>query len=128
MNIKSIRRQNLLKLIEERFEGNKAAFARAIDRPAPNVHRMLIDVETVPVEKGKKDNRGIGEKLARDIEGKLGLGPLWLDQANPHETMALSQDEAVFIEKIKREIETRQVPDHMRETILAILGSSPQKK
>jgi hypothetical protein len=74
MSIKATRRQNLIRLISERFEWNKAAFARAIDRPAPNVHRMLVDVES------DKDKRGIGEELARDIESRLGLPPLWLDQ------------------------------------------------
>lgn len=72
MNVKARRRRNLLELIEQRFGGNRAAFARAIDRPAPNVHRMLTE--------GEGDKRGIGEDLARSIEGKLGLEPLTLDR------------------------------------------------
>lgn len=71
MNIKALRRANLLRLIASKFDGNKAAFARAIDRPAPNVHRMLAD--------GDSDKRGIGEDLARDIERKCSLPPMWLD-------------------------------------------------
>lgn len=55
------------------YGGNKAAFARAINRPAPNVHRMLTESDG--------DKRGIGEDLARDIETKLFLPPGYLDQA-----------------------------------------------
>lgn len=75
--IKHCRRDRVLLLIKERFDGNKAAFAKAIGRPAPNVHRMLA------IGSGK-DQRGIGEELARDIEKSLDLPHLWLDQ--PTET------------------------------------------
>jgi SOS-response transcriptional repressor LexA len=71
--IKHCRRDRVLLLIKDRFDGNKAAFAKAIGRPAPNVHRMLA------IGSGK-DQRGIGEDLARDIEKTLGLPHLWLDQ------------------------------------------------
>lgn len=76
MNIKDVRRNNVLALIDARFKGNRAAFARDIGRPAPNIHRMLADEES-GIEK-----RGIGEKLARDIEEKLGLAPYFLDSIN----------------------------------------------
>lgn len=69
--IKERRRSKVVKLITERFGGNKAAFAKAIGRPAPNVHRMLAE---------GKDARGIGEELARDIEKTLSLRPYWLDE------------------------------------------------
>jgi SOS-response transcriptional repressor LexA len=73
--IKERRRSRVLKLINEKFSGNKAAFAKAIGRPAPNVHRMLAE----PSVSGK-EARGIGEELARDIEKKLGIKPYWLDE------------------------------------------------
>jgi SOS-response transcriptional repressor LexA len=73
--IKERRRSRVLRLINEKFGGNKSAFAKAIGRPAPNVHRMLAE----PSEAGK-EARGIGEELARDIERKLAISPYWLDQ------------------------------------------------
>lgn len=75
--IKRNRRANVLRLIAERYRGNKAAFAREINRPPPNVHRMLGE--------GEGDRRGIGEDLARDIENKLGLAPGWLDRGQGEE-------------------------------------------
>lgn len=74
--VKERRRSKVLLLIKEKFGGNKAAFAKAIGRPAPNVHRMLADRS----EDSSKEARGIGEDLARDIEKKLGLRPHWLDE------------------------------------------------
>lgn len=73
--IKERRKARVLELITDRFGGNKAAFAKAIGRPAPNVHRMLAEPSGAA-----KDARGIGEELARDIENLLGLRPLWLDE------------------------------------------------
>lgn len=74
MSAKAIRRLNLLTLVRERFNGNQAAFARAIGRPAPNVSRMLAEPED-----SAKDRRRIGEELARDIENRLSLSPGYLD-------------------------------------------------
>ena len=72
MDINAIRRSRLHKILQERFAGNKSALSRAIERPSPNIHRMLS-------ETGDGRQSGIGDKLARDIEKKLGLPILWLD-------------------------------------------------
>lgn len=66
-----IRRANLLKLIDERFEGNKGRFADTVGRKRPLIYRLFSDAEA--------SRRDIGEELARDIEHKLGLKPGWLD-------------------------------------------------
>lgn len=66
-----IRRTNLLKLIDERFEGNRGRFADTVGRKRPLIYRLFSDVEG--------SRRDIGEELARDIEHKLGLKPGWLD-------------------------------------------------
>lgn len=66
-----IRRANLLKLIDERFEGNKGRFADTVGRKRPLIYRLFSDAEG--------SRRDIGEELARDIEHKLGLKPGWLD-------------------------------------------------
>lgn len=80
MNIKDIRRQNVQRLIRDRFNGNQAAFARAIERPAPNVSRMLKAPPNDPDD--TSDKRGIGEDLARDVERRLGLAHGFLDNPN----------------------------------------------
>lgn len=74
----SHRRTNLLRLINERFEGKKGRFADAIGRERPLIYRLFSNTA------GSK--RNIGEELARDIEHKLGLTPGWLDQ--DHTTQA----------------------------------------
>lgn len=66
-DIHAVRREAVLRVIDERFGGSRSAFARAIDRPLPNVSRMLRD------EEAGKDSRKIGEDLARHIESSLGL-------------------------------------------------------
>lgn len=74
----SHRRTNLLRLIDERFEGKKGRFADAIGRERPLIYRLFSNTA------GSK--RNIGEELARDMEHKLGLTPGWLDQ--DHTTQA----------------------------------------
>lgn len=60
-----LRRTNLLRLIEERFDGNKGRFADAIGRKRPQVYRLFSDAPA--------SRRDIGEELAREIEKQLGL-------------------------------------------------------
>jgi SOS-response transcriptional repressor LexA len=62
------RRANIKRLINERFAGNATAFGVAIKRSQSQVSQW------------QSDFRSIGEKLARDIEQKLGLPPKWLDE------------------------------------------------
>jgi len=61
------RREALKRLIDERFEGKQADFARAINRSPSLVWQCL------------SGHRNIGEKLAREIESKLRLKKGWLD-------------------------------------------------
>lgn len=64
-------RVNSMKLLlDERFRGNQAKFARAIDR-SPNLVWQYLN-----------EHRTMGEKFARHIEFSLGLEPGWLD-GNP---------------------------------------------
>ena len=73
--INSIRRTNLSALVDERFEGNRAAFCRATGKN-PNLINLILT-------KNPELQRGIGEKLCRDIEAKLDLPTGWLDQRSP---------------------------------------------
>jgi hypothetical protein len=66
-----VRRLNLKKFIDEKFDGNRAAFSRAAGKNA-----NLIVLALAPNEKIR---RSIGERLARDIEETMGLPNGWLD-------------------------------------------------
>ena len=66
-----LRLENLRKLIAM-HDDNKAKLARALDC-TPSFLTHLT---------GDRPIRTIGEKLARDIEGKLGLVSGWLDAAH----------------------------------------------
>lgn len=73
--INQIRRNNLSALIDERFEGNRAAFSRATGKN-PNLINLILT-------KNPELQRGIGEKLCRDIEVRLDLPVGWFDQRSP---------------------------------------------
>lgn len=101
MRIKDLRRKRLRVLIDRYFAGNVAAFARAIKRPAPNVHRWLAT--------DKPYGQGISEDVARDIEAHTGVGADFLDTDDgtqdppatattltPHEERMLSLWRALF--------------------------------
>lgn len=71
MDIFEIRRQNLRLLVKEKFNGKIAALAGAVDRAASYLSRCLTD--------NPSHRKGIGERVARDIESKLLLPVNWLD-------------------------------------------------
>ncbi|UDL04003.1 helix-turn-helix domain-containing protein [Marinobacter sp. CA1] len=69
------RREAVKRLIDERFGGKQADFARAINRSPSLVWQCL------------NGHRNIGEKLAREIENKLRLKPGWLDGPSIESTL-----------------------------------------
>lgn len=71
MNVFEIRRLNLIAFIAAKFEGNRASFCRSSGKN-PNLINLVLT-------KNSDYRRNIGEKLARDIEEKAGMQPLWLD-------------------------------------------------
>ncbi|WP_148716463.1 S24 family peptidase [Chitinolyticbacter meiyuanensis] len=71
MQIQQIRHANLVKLLNERFDGVIAQLAKASGKDR-NYVRFLIYPE-------KPGGRAMGEKLAREIETALGLPSGWLD-------------------------------------------------
>lgn len=71
MEISDLRRQNLRRILDTRFNGKKSALAEAIDREASYISRCLSD---------KAHRKKIGEDFARHIEAKLSLARGWLDQ------------------------------------------------
>lgn len=71
---------------------------------------------------GKK---AFGEKVARDIEAKLGLPRDWMDREEEDEE--LSAEDAEFTLRFQAEFTGRDVPAHVRQAILTLLASSPKK-
>ena len=69
MSLNEARRQAILRLIERQFEGNAAAFARAIQVQASYLYRMLREPDD------PRPKKGIGEEIAQRIEVALDLPP-----------------------------------------------------
>lgn len=79
METRFIRRASIKRLIRDRFGGSQAQFGRAIERDDAYVWQLVH---------GK---RGVGERIARHIERKLGLPRGELDMA-PHELAQMVQE------------------------------------
>ncbi|WGI23659.1 S24 family peptidase [Halomonas alkaliantarctica] len=75
MEITDLRRENLKRILDARFNGKRAALADAIDREASYISRCLSD---------KAHRKKIGEEFARHIESRLNLPSRWLDQESPN--------------------------------------------
>ncbi|PSJ23596.1 XRE family transcriptional regulator [Halomonas sp. ND22Bw] len=84
MNIADRRRDNLKALLNDRFEGKRAALAHAIEREPSYISRCLSD---------KAHRKKIGEDFARHIEKALGLAQGWLDR-EPETATASNVQEA----------------------------------
>lgn len=97
MKTSDIRRANLALILKTRFDGNKSALGRAVDRQAGYVAGMLPD---------SKSARSFGEANARDFEQKLGLPRGWLDQ--PHD--AASSEHANVKPALQPYREAREYP------------------
>jgi hypothetical protein len=72
------RRENLRRLIQEKFEGNRANLSRLTGINANQINLLLTDND--------EHRRNMGESLARRIEREAGLPPNILDQ--PHDATA----------------------------------------
>jgi SOS-response transcriptional repressor LexA len=64
MDINQIRRQNIQVIVDNMFAGNRAAFAKKIDKAESQVYRIF---------NVGKNGRNVSTKTARHIEDKLGL-------------------------------------------------------
>lgn len=86
----TIRRQNLERLLKERYNGRIAELSRAIQRDDAYVWQLL---------KGK---RNIGERVARDIEIKLDLARGSLDSATLSPSASLTADELELLQRYRQ--------------------------
>lgn len=69
-NLTEIRKNNLLKIIKEQFNGKVNTFAKRVKRPGVVFYEVF------------NDKRGIGERLMRHVEAELGITPYELDQVD----------------------------------------------
>lgn len=81
MRISDIRRQNLIRLIEERFDNNQTVFAGKTGKRQSQISDMV------------RGTKSFGEKVARDLEHRLDLPPFWLDSMERSESAYKSEPE-----------------------------------
>lgn len=77
----TVRRENLRKLVLDRYDGNRAAFSRAAEVHQNQVNLLLTD--------NMEHRRNLGEALARKLEHTLGLTSGWLDTVHSAATAHL---------------------------------------
>lgn len=65
-----IRKENLRRLLKERFNNNQTLFAKEVNRKSPQISHLI------------RDYKAFGEDLARKFESSLGLPKGWFDKAN----------------------------------------------
>lgn len=114
MNIEETRIANLQRLIDERFEKTASKLALAIGRQSGYLSRVL------------NRKKGFGEDFARDIERILELPRGHLDR-EPDDA-ALPPADQQFVEAVATGLHDRDIPEHIRQTILTLISSSPEKK
>jgi len=85
-----IRRDNLKRLLEDRFKGRIAELGRALGQDDAYVWQLL------------NSKRNIGERVARKIEAKLDLAPGALDSATMSGQAALTSDELQLVEHYRQ--------------------------
>lgn len=80
------RRANLKHILENRFRGRIADMARALDRDDAYLWQLL------------KGDRNAGERIARHIEGKLGLAKGALDSSGAEARAEISTKQEILLE------------------------------
>jgi len=83
------RRDNLNRILEQRYGGRIAELSRAIDRDDAYVWQLL------------NSKRNIGERVARHVENKLGLAPGSLDSVTMSGHQRLAPDEVELLERYR---------------------------
>lgn len=68
--------------------------------------------------------RGIGDEVATKIEDRLGLSPGYLDHESAPDLPPADQQ---FLATVTEGIATHEIPEHVRQAILTLISSSPEK-
>ena len=103
----SDRRVNVQRIIDQQFNGVVADFARKVERQPAQVWQFL-------------NERNIGEKLARDLEVKLGLDPGTLD--NEAGASGLAPDEDALLR------DYRAASDGWKLTVRLMARTPPEEQ
>jgi hypothetical protein len=117
METQDIRLARFRLLWERDYGKNIAALARAIKKDKNQV-RFYLNPE-------KPGGRWMGEDMAREIEITLNLGTGWMDRESDDD---VPENIAAFIARVKTESAQRDLPDHIQQTILTLITSSPKKE
>lgn len=100
MDNAQIRMQNITAILQKKFKGKKVSLANAIEKNPVIVQRWFST---------GKGHRNLGDKVAREIEGKLNLPRGWLD--NMHEKMHDLEDDPQEKARLKIQAgETHVIP------------------
>lgn len=116
MRPKDIRRQNLLLLVSEFGTITEVA------KRSGTSEKYLSQIINQVVQRNSP--RGMGDVVATKIEDGCGKYKGWIDE--PHGT-GLPPKEEQFAEQVMKELSEREVKEHVMQTILSILSSSPKK-
>jgi len=103
MEISTIRRRRLRKLINERFDGSYAKFADAADTKASVISRFFMATDN-------PNARNIGEKAARNMEQELQLKRGYLDDDEPVIHQPKSDDVQQTINDTQGHYNLNQIP------------------
>ncbi len=117
--IEEIRREWLIVLIE-RYR-TIAALNEALGRPTTDATLSQIKNQAPNTRTGAPKN--MGSTLAREIEEKLGMQRGTLDHPPP----AISDSDGEFVHRVEQEVARYEIPDHIRQTIMTLITSSPEK-
>lgn len=117
--IEEIRREWVTLLIE-RF-GSISALNKTLGRATTDA--TLSQIKNMALDSKSGNPKNMGSTLAREIEEKLGLQRGTLDHPPPE----ISDADEAFVHRIEQEVARYEIPDHIRQTIMTLITSSPEK-
>lgn len=121
MDIDEIRRINI-RLLENEF-----------DSPSELAEKAGMSLtQYLNLRDGAKDSktgkpRGMRKETAWKIEDAGGKKRGWLDQ-DRSTLLSIPLQDITFLESVQNGISKHELPEHIRQTILTLISSSPEKK
>lgn len=121
-DIDEIRRTNLLAL--EKLEGGTSAVAKRVG---------MSDSQFANLRDGAKDSRtgkprGMRKETAWRFEDAFNKPRGWLDQDHSESLSSLPAQDQEFMAAVQSGLAEHEIPEHIRQTILTLIASSPEKK